>query len=77
MNFLLARAIIFATVTDPQLRSTMSNTADAPSNPKPSQDELDIDKILNREASAFQRETEVDRILKAFRLKYAIPSQFF
>lgn len=54
----------------------MSNSADAPSDSKPSQDELDIDKILNREASAFQREIEVDRILKSFRLKYAILCQF-
>ncbi|KXN88605.1 J domain-containing protein spf31 [Leucoagaricus sp. SymC.cos] len=28
----------------------------------------DIEKLLNREASAFQREVEVDRILKAFKL---------
>ncbi|KIM39946.1 hypothetical protein M413DRAFT_188134 [Hebeloma cylindrosporum] len=31
-------------------------------------DDLDIEKILNREASAFQREVEVERILKAFKL---------
>jgi len=30
----------------------------------------DIDKILAREATAFQREVEVERILKAFKLKY-------
>jgi len=35
-------------------------------------DELDIEKILNREASAFQREVEVERILKAFKLKWVI-----
>ena len=29
----------------------------------------DIDKLLNREANAFNREMEVDRILKAFKLK--------
>jgi hypothetical protein len=28
----------------------------------------DIDKLLNREASAFQRDLEVDRILNAFKL---------
>ncbi|KAH9481603.1 J domain-containing protein spf31 [Psilocybe cubensis] len=39
------------------------------SSAKPSaQDEIDIEKILNREASAYQREVEVDRILKAFKL---------
>ncbi len=30
----------------------------------------DIEKLLNREATAFQREMEVERILKAFKLKY-------
>ena len=42
-----------------------------PRAPNPTQDDLEIDKILNREASAFQREIEVERILKAFKLKYA------
>lgn len=31
--------------------------------------DLDLDKVLNREASAFQRDVEVERILKAFKLK--------
>ena len=30
----------------------------------------DIEKLLSREATAFQREMEVERILKAFKLKY-------
>jgi len=30
--------------------------------------DLDLDKLLNREASAFQRDVEVERILKAFKL---------
>lgn len=47
----------------------MSASTSSSSAPKPSKEELDIDKILNREASAFQREVEVERILKAFRLK--------
>ena len=29
----------------------------------------DLEKLLSREASAFQREVEVERILKAFKLK--------
>lgn len=29
----------------------------------------DLEKLLNREATAFQREVEVERILKAFKLK--------
>jgi len=52
----------------------MSRLADAPSSssgtkPSDSHNASDIDKILNREASAFQREVEVERILKAFKLK--------
>ena len=47
-----------------------TNAGSSSSTPKPVQDDLDIDKILNREASAFQREVEVERILKAFKLKY-------
>lgn len=30
---------------------------------------MDLDKILSREANAFQRDVEVERILKAFKLK--------
>jgi hypothetical protein len=40
---------------------------------KPKQDagpvDAELEKLLSREASAFQREVEVDRILKAFKLK--------
>jgi len=35
--------------------------------------ESDVEKLLNREASAFQRELEVERILKAFKLKSVPP----
>jgi len=31
--------------------------------------DVDLDKILSREANAFQRDVEVERILKAFKLK--------
>ncbi len=31
---------------------------------------VEIDKLLSREANAFQRELEVERILVAFKLKY-------
>ena len=48
-----------------------TNAASSSSTPTPVQDDLDIEKILVREASAFQREVEVERILKAFKLKYA------
>jgi DnaJ homolog subfamily C member 8 len=33
----------------------------------------DIEKLLSREANAFQREMEVERILKAFKLKCVWP----
>ena len=32
--------------------------------------DVDIERLLSREANAFQRELEVERILKAFKLKY-------
>lgn len=32
--------------------------------------DVELEKLLSREASALQRELEVDRILKAFKLKY-------
>ena len=31
--------------------------------------DAELERLLNREASAFQREVEVERILKAFKLK--------
>lgn len=34
--------------------------------------DAELEKLLNREASAFQRELEVNRILKAFKLKYVL-----
>ena len=37
--------------------------------PSMSSVDVDLDKILNREANAFQRDVEVERILKAFKLK--------
>ena len=40
-------------------------------------DAVDIDKLLNREATAFQRELEVERILKAFKLKYVLTRRVF
>ena len=36
-------------------------------------DDGEIEKLLNREANAFQRELEVERILKAFKLKCVTP----
>ncbi|PPQ83449.1 hypothetical protein CVT25_007040 [Psilocybe cyanescens] len=46
----------------------MSGNPSSSSTSQPKPDELDIEKILNREASAYQREVEVERILKAFKL---------
>lgn len=37
---------------------------------RPNPIDAELEKLLSREASAFQREVEVDRILKAFKLKY-------
>lgn len=48
--------------------SSSSNTPSSSRQGGPSAD--DIEKLLSREATAFQREMEVERILKAFKLKY-------
>lgn len=45
-------------------------TAQASSSSIPNLTDEDLEKLLNREASAFNRELEVERILKAFKLKY-------
>jgi len=47
-------------------------TASRSASASDSQSASDIDKILAREATAFQREVEVERILKAFKLKYVV-----
>ncbi|KAF9525639.1 DnaJ-domain-containing protein [Crepidotus variabilis] len=45
----------------------MATSKSTASSSKPASDEVDIDKILKSEASAFQREVEVERILKGFK----------
>ena len=52
--------------------STSTSTAPSKS-ATPAAEDVDIEKLLSREATAFQREIEVERILKAFKLKY-VPS---
>lgn len=46
-----------------------SSSAPPKKAPAPAAD-VDIERLLSREANAFQRELEVERILKAFKLKY-------
>jgi len=46
-----------------------SNTPAKSSTPTPALSNTDLERLLNREASAIQRELEVDRILNAFKLK--------
>jgi DnaJ homolog subfamily C member 8 len=48
--------------------SRLANPAPSSSNAVAKVDD-DLEKLLSREASAFQREVEVERILKAFKLK--------
>lgn len=40
------------------------------SQPDSTKEEVELERLLNREATAFNRELEVERILKAFKLKY-------
>ena len=46
-----------------------SNTPAESSTPASALSGADLDRLLNREASAIQRELEVERILNAFKLK--------
>ena len=46
-----------------------SNTPAESSTPTSAPSDADLERLLNREASAIQRELEVDRILNAFKLK--------
>jgi len=45
-----------------------SSSSKLPPTPPTSTSDLELEKLLSREASAFQRELEVERILKAFKL---------
>jgi hypothetical protein len=52
--------------------SAQSSPLKSPSNaPAPTISDAELEKLLSREASAFQRELEVERIMKAFKLKCA------
>jgi DnaJ family protein C protein 8 len=50
--------------------SSSTNTPAESSTPATTLSNTELDRLLNREASAIQRELEVDRILNAFKLKY-------
>ena len=60
-NYLTAKAMS----KDP----STSNTPAESSTPASALSDADLERLLNREASAIQRELEVDRILNAFKLK--------
>jgi DnaJ homolog subfamily C member 8 len=53
-----------------------TNTPADSSTPATALSDAELDRLLNREASAIQRELEVDRILTAFKLKYVFASPF-
>lgn len=46
-----------------------SSTVASSKKPESSATDLELEKLLSREASEFQRETEVERIFKAFKFK--------
>jgi hypothetical protein len=60
---------------DPSSSSSKPTAGSGSSTPSLSTD-AELDKLLSREASAFQRELEVDRILKAFKLKFVVWSPY-
>ena len=53
-----------------------SNTPVESLTPASALPDANLERLLNREASAIQRELEVDRILNAFKLK-SVPFHFF
>jgi DnaJ homolog subfamily C member 8 len=53
-----------------------TNTPNGSSKPATALSDAELDRLLNREASAIQRELEVDRILTAFKLKYVFALLF-
>ncbi|KZP25219.1 DnaJ-domain-containing protein [Athelia psychrophila] len=48
--------------------SAQASSSKPEPNPTPAISDAELEKLLNREASAFQRDVEVERILKAFKL---------
>ncbi len=60
--------------------ASSSSSAPAPGSSRPAQKDAateDIERLLSREATAFQREIEVERILKAFKLKCVLVSSLY
>lgn len=51
-------------------------SAEASSSSLPIISDSDLEKLLNREATALNRELEVERILKAFKLKCVLDPYF-
>ena len=68
---LLHRTTVMSSASRPADTTLSTSGTSAP----PVDDELE--KLLSREASAFQREVEVERILKAFKLKWVDISCIF
>lgn len=62
-------ANINAHIIDPPLTMSAGPSNQAGTSSQASISDAELEKLLNREASAFQRELEVNRILKAFKLK--------
>jgi DnaJ homolog subfamily C member 8 len=56
--------------------TSTTNTPAESSTPAAALSDAELDRLLNREASAIQRELEVDRILTAFKLKYVFAWPF-
>jgi hypothetical protein len=67
-NYLAQKAVL--TVKAMSKDPSTSNTPAESSTPAAALSDADLERLLNREASAIQRELEVDRILNAFKLKF-------
>ena len=51
----------------------MADAEKKESTPTMTMTDAELEKLLNREASELNREMECERVLKAFKLKYAFP----
>jgi preprotein translocase subunit Sec63 len=56
--------------------TTMTSASSSTAATTPGMTDEELEKLLHREASAFNREMEVERILKAFKLKYVLFVQY-
>ena len=65
-------------MSGPQASSSSSSKTATPAtaSPAPTKEDAELERMLAREATACNREIEVERILKAFKFKYGLFDYF-